>query len=71
MGVQYFRNKMTEDVSYADFVANHLAEYREVLHMNDNAVRWYSELSGLEESVIRQRIEQRHDSFIAKILGVD
>ncbi|WP_353500391.1 hypothetical protein [Vibrio chaetopteri] len=70
MGVQYFKNKMTEDVSYADFVADHLADYREILHMNDNAVRWYSELSGLEESVIRQRIEQRHDSFIAKILGV-
>lgn len=68
LGIQYFKNKVSINPNYVDFIRAHLNDYRSILHMNEAAVLWYSKLSGMSVCEIKNRVEDRHNSFTNKIL---
>lgn len=69
MGINYFRQKVQQQSSYRDIWVTHLNTYQSVLHVNESAIRWLSEFSGIDLELLSQRIEKRQASFINKILA--
>lgn len=71
MGIQYFKRKILLEHGFSDFIYNHLNNYRNILHMNQAAIDWFSQLSGISSEQIKDRIEKRHDSFINRMIKVE
>ncbi|MDC9589964.1 ferritin-like domain-containing protein [Xenorhabdus sp. XENO-10] len=68
LGINYFRQLIERSPEKMEMIRNHLTTFKRIMHVNKEGINWLSDMSGIPSDEIENRIYNRHDSFINKIM---
>ncbi|CAM4014885.1 ferritin-like domain-containing protein [Xenorhabdus thuongxuanensis] len=68
LGINYFRQLIERSPEKMEMIRDHLTTFKQILHVNKEGINWLSDMSGIPSSEIENRIHNRHDNFISKIM---